>query len=125
MPFSEETTERLIQQIASANTKLTLIQDDIRKLPGLCEDMAVVKSQMLALLGNGQPGRISRLEENLAANEQRSHEQEQQLHSLIADQAEASAFFRGKLAGVAVLAGSLSGFLALICEAVKLLKRIR
>ena len=89
MPFSEETTERLIQQIASANTKLTLIQDDIRKLPGLCEDMAVVKSQMLALLGNGQPGRISRLEESLVANEQRSHEQEQQLHSLIADQAEA------------------------------------
>lgn len=125
MPFSEEITERLIQQIAAANSKLTLIQHDMRKLPGLCEDMAVVKSQMLALLGNGQPGRMSRLEESVGASEQRSYEQEQKLHALIADQAEASAFFHGKLAGAAVLAGSLSGFLALIFEAVKVLKGIR
>ena len=125
MSFNEEIAERLIAQMAAANTKLTLIQHDIRKLPALCEDIAVVKSQMLALLGNGQPGRISRLEASVFANEQRSREQEQKLHSLISQGAEASAFFRGKLSGIAVLTGSLSGLLALTFEAVKFLKGIR
>ena len=122
MPFTEETAQQLITQIATANARLALIQHEIRRLPALSEDMAVVKSQMIALLGNGQPGRISRLEEGVAANEQRAHEQEQKLHALIADKAETTAFFHGKLAGAAIVAGSLSGFLALIFEAVKVLK---
>jgi len=125
MSFSEEMAERLIAQIAAANTKLTLIQHDIRKLPALCEDMAVVKSQMLALLGNGQPGRISRLETSVIASEQQSREQEQRLQRLISCSAETSAFFRGKLSGVAVVTGAISGFIALLLEAVKVLKGIR
>jgi|SRR5438270_282619 len=125
MPLTEETAQQLITQIATANTRLALIQHEIKRLPALCEDMAVVKSQLLALLGNGQPGRISRLEESVAATEQRANEQEQKLRALIADKAEASAFFHGKLAGAAIVGGSLSGFLALIFEAVKVLKGIR
>ena len=69
MPLTEETAQQLITQIATANTRLALIQHEIKRLPALCEDMAVVKSQLLALLGNGQPGRISRLEESVAATE--------------------------------------------------------
>jgi len=124
MPLTEETVQQLITQIASANARLALIQHEIRRLPALSEDMAVVKSQIIALLGNGQPGRISRLEKSVAANEQRAHEQEQKLRTLIGDHAEASAFFHGKLAGAAIVTGSLSGFLALIFEAVKVLKGI-
>src|SRR5215468_5362643 len=125
MPLTEETVQQLITQIASANARLALIQHEIRRLPALSEDMAVVKSQMLALLGNGQPGRIARLEASVAANEQRAREHEQKLQALISDNAEASAFLRGKLSGIAVVTGSLSGFLALIFEAVKVLKGIR
>ena len=124
MTMTEE-TQQLITQFATVNARLTLIQHEMRRLPALSEDMAVVKSQMLALLGNGQPGRIARLEASVAANEQRAREHEQKLHALISDKAETSAFLRGKLSGIAVVTGSLSGFLALIFEAVKVLKGIR
>ena len=125
MTMTEETAQQLINQIATVNARLTLIQHEIKRLPALSEDMAVVKSQMLALLGNGQPGRIARLEASVNANEQRAREHDQKLHALISQRAEDSAFFRGKLSGIAVVAGSLSGFLALIFEAVKVLKGIR
>jgi len=125
MPLTEETAQQLIAQVATANARLALIQHELRRLPALSEDMAVVKSQMLALLGNGQPGRIVRLEASVAANEQQAREQEQKLLALISQRAEESAFFRGKLSGVAIMAGSLSGLLALIFEAVKMLKAIR
>ena len=125
MTMTEETAQQLITQIATVNARLTLIQHEMRRLPALSEDMAVVKSQMLALLGNGQPGRVARLEASVAANEQLAREQEQKLRALISERAEDNAFFRGRVSGAAIVTGSLSGFLALIFEAVKVLKGIR